>query len=450
MGLVRQYFGTDGIRGCVGDEPITPEFILKLGWAIGVVLGNSTEDGENKVLIGKDTRISGYLFESALEAGLSAAGVNVHLLGPLPTPAIAYLTRHLNARAGIVVSASHNLYQDNGIKLFSSKGFKLSDELELAIEQQLNRPLQMVKSEKLGKAKRLNDAVGRYSEFCKKMVAPYGDFRGYKIVVDCANGATYRLAPRLLEELGATVIPLAVDPNGLNINQECGSTKPNQLQQAVVDANADLGIAFDGDGDRVIMVERGGEIVDGDELLFIIAKDTFVQGRMTPGIVGTQMSNLGLELAMGDLGIHFVRVPVGDRYVLSELQRRNWHLGGESSGHLINLGLTTTGDGMLSALQILAIMQRTEMTLTELRSGMQKFPQIMINVRLNNSSDPLQKPHVQAAIKEAEALLGERGRILLRMSGTEPLIRVMVEGEELTIVKNIANELAAVVEQAVQ
>lgn len=444
MTTERKYFGTDGIRGRVGQAPITPEFVLKLGWAVGCVLANG---GNSKVLIGKDTRISGYMFESALEAGLSAAGVDIHLLGPMPTPAIAYLTRTLRAKAGIVISASHNLYYDNGIKFFSAEGSKLPDAVELAIEAQLEKPLTTVESNRLGKAIRIEDARGRYIEFCKSTASSQLNLKGLKIVVDCANGATYGVAPHVFSELGAEVVELSVEPDGLNINDNCGSTKPDVLQKIVLTEQADLGIALDGDGDRLIMVDHKGEILDGDELLFVIAKHNLQTNRMQGGVVGTVMSNLGFELALQELGVQFARTKVGDRYVMEELQRVGWRLGGETSGHIICLDATTTGDGIVSALQVLSAVCHSGKTLHELKSGMQKFPQTMLNVRVNSEKNPLQHPRVQQAVKEVETQLANRGRVLLRASGTEPVIRVMVEGHDHQLVEKFAQELADIVVQ---
>jgi phosphoglucosamine mutase len=444
----KKYFGTDGIRGRVGDDPIHPEFVLKLGYAIGKVFTESGAGGDSKVLIGKDTRISGYMFESALEAGLSAAGVDIHLTGPMPTPAIAYLTRTLRAKAGIVISASHNRYQDNGFKFFSEEGSKLPDHLEAAIEQQLAKPMKMVDSANLGKAIRMVDAAGRYIEFCKSTIATDINLRGLKIVVDCANGATYHIAPSVFQELGAEVIELNVAPDGLNINEQCGSIYPQALQKVVVAEQADVGIAFDGDGDRVIMVDHKGEVVDGDELLFIIAADLNQRAQLLGGVIGTVMSNLGLELAFKSLGIEFVRTKVGDRYIMEELCRMNWLLGGEASGHIIWLGATTTGDGIVGALQVLAAQRRSGRSLNELKSIIQKFPQSMVNVTLRNGIDPLTQPSLQKAIRDAEMQLNGRGRVLLRSSGTEPVLRVMVEGEDHNLVSDLAKYLAGVVEQA--
>lgn len=440
----RKYFGTDGIRGRVGDATVSPEFVLKLGWAVGCVLARK---GGGKVLIGKDTRISGYMFESALEAGLAAAGVDIHLLGPLPTPAIAYLTRTFRAQAGIVISASHNPYYDNGIKFFSAKGTKLPDAIELAIEEQLEHPMTTVESIKLGKAVRIEDARGRYIEFCKNSVPSHLNLKGLKIVIDCANGATYHVAPHVFSELGAEVIELAVEPNGLNINEQCGSTKPEILQKVTLAEQADLGIALDGDGDRVIMVDKQGEIVNGDELLFIIAREKLQQGQLRGGVVGTFMSNLGLEQALQELGIAFMRTAVGDRYVFEELQRKNWRLGGETSGHILWLEANTTGDGIVAALQVLATMRQTGQALHELKAGMHKFPQKLLNVQLT-SFEHLNHSSIQQAVRAAEAQLAGRGRVLLRPSGTEPVVRIMVEGEDEKQIDKLAHELAKVVKEA--
>lgn len=445
----RKYFGTDGIRGKVGTPPITPEFILKLGWALGRVLTRTYPQKRNKVLIGKDTRISGYMFESALEAGLSAAGVNIRLLGPMPTPAIAYLTRTFHAQAGIVISASHNPYDDNGIKFFSGKGSKLPDELELAIEAEMELPMQTVGSDQLGKAQRIDDAAGRYIEFCKSTIPYDVNLKGLKIVVDCAHGATYHIAPAVLSELDADVISIGTGPNGLNINLQCGSTYPQTLQQAVLEHHADLGIALDGDGDRIIMVDARGAVVDGDELLFMIAKSRKESGNLQGAVVGTLMSNLGLEQALNQLSIEFMRAKVGDRYVLEMLRQHNGNLGGESSGHIICLDRTTTGDGIVTALQVLAVCIQTGLPLHELKAGMIKYPQRMINVPLSRKVDVGNLPTVQAAVVAAEQQLAQQGRVLLRASGTEPLLRVMVEGTDARMIEEIAQQLAEVVKAAV-
>lgn len=439
----RKYFGTDGIRGTVGVSPITPEFILKLGWAVGRILQNG--HNKNKVLIGKDTRISGYMFESALQAGLSAAGMDIRLLGPMPTPAIAYLTRTFHAVAGIVISASHNPFYDNGIKFFSSNGRKLPDEVELAIEAEMEQPIQTVAPDRLGKAERIDDAAGRYIEFCKSTI-PYDiNLKGLKIVVDCAHGATYHIAPSVFRELGARIETIGAQPNGLNINAGYGATQPQALQTAVSYQNADLGIALDGDGDRVLMVDANGEMVDGDELLFIIAQARHKAGTLQGPVVGTVMSNLGLEQAIKRQGISFERAPVGDRYVLEMMQQQGSNLGGESSGHIICLDRTTTGDGIVTALQVLATSVQTGLPLHVLKTGMQKCPQQMINVPITPGLEITSLPTVQSAIRDAEQELHEQGRVLLRPSGTEPLIRVMVEGVNAQQVETVAHQLAEVV-----
>jgi len=444
--MTRKFFGTDGIRGSVGDEPITPDFMLKLGWAAGCVLGERFE-GPKQILIGKDTRISGYMFESALQAGLINAGVDVGLLGPMPTPAIAYLTRTFQAQAGIVISASHNPYTDNGIKFFSTSGAKLPDEVELAIEAQLDKP--MVTSEQLGKARRIEDAAGRYIEFCKGTM-PWGfSLQGLKIVLDCANGATYHIAPAVFSELGAKVIPFAVEPNGTNINRGCGSTKPDALREQVMETGADMGLAFDGDGDRLIFVDHKGEIVDGDEILYIIAAYRQQYGSGCNGVVGTLMSNFGFEMALEAMKIPFVRARVGDRYVIEAMRERDWSLGGENSGHIICSDVTTTGDGIISALQVLLALVSSGKNLNEFKQGMRKLPQVMINVRLSRREDVSGNEAVKAAVAATESALAGRGRVLLRPSGTEPVIRVMVEGEDHAQVKGLAQELAAVVEKAI-
>lgn len=440
----RRYFGTDGIRGRVGVWPITPEFVLKLGWAVGKVLARH---GNGKVLIGKDTRISGYMFESVLESGLSAAGIDTHLLGPMPTPAIAYLTRTLRAQAGIVISASHNPYYDNGIKFFSAQGTKLPDSIELAIEEQLESPMTVVDSSELGKAIRVVDAPGRYIEFCKSTVASDITLNGLKIVVDCAHGAAYHIAPNVFRELGAEVIEVGVDPNGLNINLNCGAMHPEVTREKVLEHKADLGIALDGDGDRVVLVDRSGHILDGDEILYVMVKDKVQRSTLKGGIVGTQMSNFGLEKSLMQMGVEFVRVPVGDRYVISELGKRQWYLGGEPSGHVVCMEMTTTGDGIITALQVLAAMRHQNQSLEEVRSGFMKYPQVLLNVKVAQQDNSLDNPRIQQAIKGAEAELGDKGRVLLRKSGTEPLIRVMVEGEEQAKVSRLAENLVEVVKQ---
>jgi len=443
---MKKYFGTDGIRGTVGEQPITPDFFLKLGWATGRVFADS---GQGFVLVGKDTRISGYMFESALEAGLSAAGVNTSLLGPMPTPGIAYLTRTLRAQAGIVISASHNPYFDNGIKFFSTEGTKLADELEHKIEYYLEQPMTTVASDKLGKAKRLTDAAGRYIEFCKASIPASIDFNGLRIVVDCANGSTYHIAPHVFSEVGAEVIKIACDPDGLNINEKCGATKPELLQEAVIEFRADLGIALDGDGDRLIMVDHKGEVVDGDELIFIIAKARHASGHLQGPVVGTSMSNLGMEHAFQKLNIKLLRANVGDRYVMELMKRHKSVLGGESSGHIICLDRTTTGDGIVAALQVLSEIHGTGRTLHELKSDMRKYPQILLNVKVSKKVNLKDNEAIQNAIKSVEKALGDQGRVLLRASGTEPLIRVMVEGADEAKVKKYAHSLVDDVKNAI-
>ncbi len=444
--MSRKYFGTDGIRGQVGVYPVTPDFVLKLGWAAGKVFARK---GRSKILIGKDTRISGYMFEASLEAGLAAAGVDSLLLGPMPTPAIAYLTRTFRADAGIVISASHNPFQDNGIKFFSANGTKLPDEIETAIEAQMEIDMTTVESAQLGKARRVDDAAGRYIEFCKGTVSRAMTLKGLKVVLDCANGATYHIAPKVFSELGAEVLEIGASPDGTNINENSGATAPETMRRIVVAEQADLGIAFDGDGDRVIMVDHNGEIVDGDELLLIIALALKSEGALQGGLVGTLMSNFGMELALKEHGIPFVRAQVGDRYVLEEMIKNDWLLGGESSGHIICRDLTTTGDGIVAALQVLRVMVTQEKSLAELKSQMTKLPQTMINVRLTEKTDPTRLPRVQEAMRSADDRLGGQGRVLLRPSGTEPVVRVMVEGSDVTQVQAIAEELAAVVEHSI-
>ncbi|WP_287963579.1 phosphoglucosamine mutase [Alcanivorax sp.] len=443
--MTRKYFGTDGVRGTVGEFPITPDFVLKLGWAAGKVLGAR---GGSKILIGKDTRISGYMFESALEAGISAAGVDVRLLGPLPTPGIAYLTRTLSAQAGIVISASHNPYTDNGIKFFGADGRKLNDEIELEIERLLDEQMSVVSTDQIGKVRRIDDARGRYIEFCKS-TAPGLDLNGMKIVVDTANGAAYHIAPDVFEELGATVVPLANQPDGFNINRDCGSTHPEALQRKVVEEKADLGVALDGDADRLLMVDHAGNLVDGDQLLFVVARDRKENGAKMDGVVGTLMSNFGLELALQAEGIEFVRAKVGDRYVMEQLDKRGWNIGGESSGHLVCLDCTTTGDGTVSALQVLAALSRRKQGLAESVADVSMLPQKMINVRGPNRDGFMENGDVQAAMADVEDRLAGNGRILLRPSGTEPLVRVMIEGKDVDRVESLCRELAEVVEKAI-
>ena len=439
----RKYFGTDGIRGKVGEYPITPDFALKLGWAAGRVLA---KDGVKKVLIGKDTRISGYMLESALEAGFASAGVAAAFTGPMPTPAIAYLTRTFRADAGVVISASHNPFYDNGIKFFSTEGRKLDDAIELEIEAQLEKQIDCVESKQLGRASRITDAAGRYIEFCKSTFDHDLSLAGLKIVVDCANGATYHIAPKVLRELGATVIKIGCDPDGVNINENCGATDVKALTKRVLEEKADLGFALDGDGDRIIMVDHQGNKVDGDLIIYIIAREALRQGQLKGGVVGTLMSNMGLEIALKNLGIPFVRAKVGDRYVLEMLVAKNWRLGAENSGHVLLLDKTTTGDGIVAGLQVLAAMIRNDMSLADLCSGMTMLPQVLINIRFAGKHDPLTNAIVKSTIEQAEKQLGNEGRVLIRKSGTEPLIRVMVEGSNRSEVQKLAEQIACAVE----
>ncbi len=446
--MSRKYFGTDGIRGTVGQHPITADFMLKLGYAAGKVLTHNTKV-KKRVLIGKDTRVSGYMFESALEAGLIAAGVNVDMLGPMPTPAIAYLTRAFRASAGIVISASHNPVGDNGIKFFSADGFKLDDNIELEIEALIDQPLITNDSFTLGKARRISDATGRYVEFCKGSLPSQFNLAGFKIVLDCANGATYNAAPKVFKELGAHTITMATEPNGFNINDKCGSTYMEGLCARVVEENADFGIALDGDGDRVLFSDANGEIVDGDELIYIIAQHRLQSGQGCNGVAGTLMSNLGLELALKDLNIPFLRTKVGDRYVVEALKDNDWNLGGEASGHVLCSDLNTTGDGIVAALQVIRAISDSGKPLAELKLGMSKFPQTMINVRLAKKVDISSNSAINAAVAEAEQKLAGRGRVLLRPSGTEPLIRVMAEGDDQALVEQQVKAIAKIVEQQV-
>ena len=439
--MSRKYFGTDGVRGLVGQYPITPDFALKLGWAAGKAMASQ---GNASVVVGKDTRLSGYLFESALEAGLSAAGVSVRLLGPIPTPAVAHLTRAFHASAGIVISASHNPYFDNGIKFFGPDGRKLADAVELEIESWLDREMTIDNPDLLGKVTRQEDGRGRYIEFCKSSFPFHLHLKGLKIVVDCAHGATYQVGPAVFSELGAEVIRHACEPDGRNINHEVGSTHPEGLQARVLAEQADLGIAFDGDGDRVLMVDHRGELIDGDELVYIIAREKLRVGQAVGGVVGTLMSNFGLEKAVKAAGLGFVRANVGDRYVMAALEENGWTLGGEASGHIVCLDRATTGDAIVAALQVLAAMVGGGRTLAELREGMSKYPQVLVNVRLAQKID-IRQPAIQQAVVAAEARLADSGRVLLRASGTEPVIRVMVEGEDATLVTALAEELAEVV-----
>ena len=438
----RKYFGTDGVRGKVGTYPITPDFALKLGWAAGKVLASQ---GSKMVLIGKDTRISGYMLESALEAGLAAAGLSAAFTGPMPTPAIAYLTRTFRAEAGIVISASHNPYYDNGIKFFSAKGTKLPDEIEEAIEAMLEQPMDCVESAELGKASRINDAAGRYIEFCKGTFPAHLGLEGYKIVVDCANGATYHIAPNVLRELGAEVIEIGTDPNGLNINEKCGATDVTELQAKVVETKADVGLAYDGDGDRIMMVDHLGNKVDGDQILFIIAREALRSGQLKGGVVGTLMSNMSLEIALKMLGVPFLRANVGDRYVLEKMVENDWTLGGENSGHIIIADKNTTGDGIVASLAVLAAMAQHKLSLNELASAVKLFPQVLINVRFAGGENPLESDAVKSVAADVEKRLEGKGRILLRKSGTEPLIRVMVECQDAELAQQCAEEIAEAV-----
>ncbi|MFT6927434.1 MAG: phosphoglucosamine mutase [Psychromonas sp.] len=438
--MKKKYFGTDGIRGKVGASLITPEFALKLGWAAGRVLGKS---GSKKVLIGKDPRISGYMLEAALQAGLAAAGLRPVLMGPMPTPAVAYLTHTFRATAGIVISASHNPYYDNGIKFFSDQGTKLSEEIELEIEAEIDKELKCVDSSELGKAYRIEDAAGRYIEFCKSTFPSKYDLNGLKVVVDCANGATYHIAPLVISELGADVIAMGVEPNGLNINLNCGATSMQAISERVVKEQADFGIAFDGDGDRVMMVDHTGYILDGDELLYIIARDKLRSGTLRGGAVGTKMSNLGLEQALKTLGIPFERSDVGDRHVMELMIKNNWCIGAENSGHVICADHLPTGDGIVSGLQVISAMQSSRMKLYDLRQGIKKYPQILLNLRFDNKVDPLQDKDVLTEAKRIETLLGDKGRVLLRKSGTEPVFRIMVEADESEkVVRSYAQSIA--------
>lgn len=439
----RKYFGTDGIRGRVGESFVNPEFMLKLGWAVGRILSDASAGQKKKIIIGKDTRISGYMLESALEAGLSSAGIDVHLLGPMPTPAVAYLTQTLRACAGIVISASHNLFEDNGIKFFAADGCKLPETLEKAIELEIEKPLKIVPSSLLGKARRISDAPGRYIEFCKSSIPSLTRLTGLKMVVDCANGATYHIAPNVFSELGAEVITTGDKPNGFNINQHCGSTSPEILQQLVLEHEADIGVALDGDGDRLILVDARGRIVDGDQILYIIAKDRYQRNQLHGGVVGTSMSNLGLEQAIKAMQVAFIRTKVGDRYILEALKEKEWKIGGEASGHIVCLDKTTTGDGIIAALQILACMVRQEKSLVELLEGITLFPQKLLNVQTKHAQSLAENKQILAAVASFSEQLHQRGRIILRPSGTEPVLRVMVEGEDESQVVRYAEQLKA-------
>ena len=441
----RKYFGTDGVRGLVGQAPITPDFVMKLGWAAGQVLA---KQGTKKVIIGKDTRISGYMLESALEAGLAAAGLQAKFTGPMPTPAVAYLTQTFRAEAGIVISASHNPYYDNGIKFFSSEGTKLPDDIEMAIEAELDKPMTCVESALLGKASRLNDAAGRYIEFCKSTFPKELSLTGVKVVIDCAHGATYHIAPNVFKELGAEIVTIGCEPNGTNINHEVGATDVRALQAKVLEEKADFGVAFDGDGDRIIMVDELGNKVDGDQIAYIIARDALRRGELKGGVVGTLMTNMGMEVALRNLGIPFVRSNVGDRYVMEKLLENNWLIGAENSGHVILLDKVTTGDAIVAALQVIASIVGSKMTLQELCNGMSMFPQVLENIRFIGDSNPLDSDAVKAAQADVESKLGDNGRVLLRKSGTEPLIRVMVEGENAELVQQYALQIADAVKES--
>lgn len=437
-----QFFGTDGIRGRVGEEPITADFFLKLGWAVGSVLA---KDGSASVIIGKDTRVSGYLFESALEAGFLSAGVDVGLLGPMPTPAVAYLTQAYGATAGVVISASHNHFQDNGVKFFSSQGFKLSDENQKEIEAKLSESMISVDSDNIGKAHRHEQPLGRYIEFCKSTFDRSVDLSGLNIVIDCANGATYHIAENVFSELGANITIINNQPDGFNINLNCGATDTKQLQRVVVEQKFDLGIAFDGDGDRLMMVDTDGKLVDGDELVFIIAKAWKDQSRLVNNaVVGTKMTNLGMRHALKDLGINFIETDVGDRFVMEQMQRSGSILGGEGSGHIICLDKTTSGDGIVSALQVLEVLAKSHKSLGELKKEMEKYPQVLINVKTKSKVDLDNHADLKQAQLEVEESLGDEGRVLIRASGTEPLIRVMVEGKNLTLVQQSADKLVKI------
>ena len=445
--MSRKYFGTDGIRGRVGDAPVTPDFMLKLGWATGKVF--ASDDGTKPtVVIGKDTRVSGYMLESALQAGLVAAGANVKLLGPLPTPGIALLTRTQNADAGIVISASHNPYFDNGIKFFNGQGSKLSDELELQIEAMIDSPMETVDSEQLGKASRIVDAAGRYVEYCKSTFPDDLSLKGMKLVIDCAHGATYHIAPAVFEELGATTVVIGATPDGYNINDGVGSTEPAALQAKVLEEGADIGIAFDGDGDRLQMVNAKGELLTGDDVLYVLAMHRLANGDSDAGIVGTLMTNMGLELALEASGLRLARAKVGDRYVKELMVAEGWSLGGESSGHIICGDLSTTGDGVIAALQVLAAVRASGKTLDALASGFNPLPQVLVNVRISKGFDLTAHPTIGEACRRVESELEGRGRLLLRPSGTEPVIRVMVEGDDTVVIDALADEVANVIRQA--
>ena len=445
--MTRKYFGTDGIRGRVGDAPVTPDFMLKLGWATGKVFA-ATNGSRPTVVIGKDTRVSGYMLESALQAGLVAAGANVKLLGPLPTPGIALLTRSQKADAGIVISASHNPYYDNGIKFFNGQGSKLSDEQELQIEAMIDSPMETVDSDQLGKASRIADAAGRYIEYCKSTFPDELSLKGLKIVIDCAHGATYNIAPGVFSELGADVTLMGAEPDGYNINEGVGSTEPEALQQRVMEEGADLGVAFDGDGDRLQMVNRQGQLLTGDDVLYVLAMHRLATGGSDSGVVGTLMTNMGLELALEQSGLRLARAKVGDRYVKELMVAEGWSLGGESSGHIICGNLSTTGDGVIAALQVLAAVVASGRSLSQLTSGFTPLPQVLVNVRIKKGFDIAAHQAINDACERVEQALIGRGRLLLRPSGTEPVIRVMVEGDETVAIDSLANEVAEAIRQA--
>jgi phosphoglucosamine mutase len=444
--MTRRFFGTDGIRGRVGQSPMTADFIMKLGWAAGKVLGKQEEKGH--VVIGKDTRISGYIFEASLEAGLAAAGLDVTLMGPMPTPAVAYMTQAQRATAGIVISASHNPYYDDGVKFFSGDGYKLPDAIEHEIEDMMDQPMVMVESKDLGKVYKMEDSRSRYIEFCKNSIPFRSSLKGLKVVLDCAHGATYHVGPHIFRELGAEVIELGTSPDGLNINKDCGALHPLNMRASLLENQADLGIAFDGDGDRVMMMDASGQVMDGDEILYVIARNQIVQEGIGGGVVGTLMTNLGLEHALEKLDIPFKRAKVGDRYVMELLNETGWFIGGESSGHIIALNQSTTGDGIIAALQVLEAMVASGKSLAELRQGMDKYPQCMVNVPVASKINPDDFPQIQQAVADAEQKLADQGRVLLRPSGTEPLIRVMVEGQDADLVENLANQIADEVKEA--
>jgi phosphoglucosamine mutase len=441
---IKGFFGTDGVRGRVGEEPITPTTLAHLGWAAGMAL---QKQGSKTVLIGKDTRLSGYMVETSLQSGLIASGVNVRMLGPMPTPGISYLTETFRAEAGVVISASHNPYQDNGVKFFGTDGQKSDDNFQELVEKYLGQEIKCVEPEMMGRVTRVEDAASRYIEFCKSRFPRRFSLKNLKIVLDCAHGATYHIAPSVFKELGADLVVIGAEPDGMNINENYGATSLGNLQKAVGEHSADIGIAFDGDGDRVIMVDHKGEIVDGDELVFILARDALKNGRLNGGVVGTQMSNLGMEVALKNLGIPFSRAKVGDRYVLEELKKRNWKIGGESSGHILNLQNSPTGDAIIAALQVLTAMVRCDMTLYDLKSGMAKYPQVLKNLKTPHKYELGSNEELQKYISLAVEKLDGKGRVLLRPSGTEKLLRIMVEGENLDDVSSIADDLYGIAQE---